>query len=162
MPPFFTTFLHPMTPNCCFFYQNFQAKSKMCWNYLDFVPGGGGEHLYFRLDIILVKRLSKHTLNTYFSGMKIDPKYTFLHAFFLICVPCPFQNLSIWPKIYPFFSNFARFCTPKRCTCVHCLVLKNHPNYVIFLTMISNFKYKCPPRFCAISHPMTPFFGYVT
>ena len=55
-------------------------------------PGG---HLYFRLDIILVKRLSKHTLNTYFSGMKIDPKYAFLHAFFLICVSCPFQNLSI-------------------------------------------------------------------
>ena len=27
---------------------------------------GGGEHLYFRLDIILVKGLSKHTLNTYF------------------------------------------------------------------------------------------------
>ena len=32
-----------------------------------------GGHLYFRLDIILVKGLSKHTLNTYFSGMKIDP-----------------------------------------------------------------------------------------
>ena len=46
-------------------------------------PGGG--HLYFRLDIIHVKVLSKHTLNMYFSGMKIDPKYAFLHdAFFLI------------------------------------------------------------------------------
>ena len=31
------------------------------------------------------------------------------------------------------FSNFARFCTPKQCRCVHCLVLKNNPNYVIFL-----------------------------
>ena len=41
-----------------------------------------GDHLYFRLDIIRVKGLSKHTLNTYFSGMKIDPKYAFLHAFF--------------------------------------------------------------------------------
>ena len=30
-----------------------------------------------------------------FSGMKIDPKYGFLHGFFLICVSCPFQNLSI-------------------------------------------------------------------
>ena len=28
------------------------------------------------------------TLNTHFSGMKIDPKYTFLHAFF-------FFNLSV-------------------------------------------------------------------
>ena len=30
------------------------------------------------------------------------------------------------------FSNFARFCTPKRCTCIHCLVLKNNTNYVNF------------------------------
>ena len=44
------------------------------------------------------------TLITYFSGMKIDPKYAFLHAFFLICPSCPFQNLSIWPKTHPFFS----------------------------------------------------------
>ena len=41
---------------------------------------GGGGHLYFRLDNILVKGLSKHTLNTYFSGMKKDPKYVFLHV----------------------------------------------------------------------------------
>ena len=32
-----------------------------------------------------------------------------------------------------FFSNFAHFCPPKRCTGVHCLVLKNNPNYVNFL-----------------------------
>ena len=77
--------------------------------------------------------------------MKIDPKYVFLHAFFFFFVSCPFQNLSIWPKTYP-FSNFARFCTPKRCTRVNCLVLKNNPNYVYFFTrMISNFKYKWPP-----------------
>ena len=56
-------------------------------------------HLYFRLDIIPVKGLSKHTLNTYISGTKIDPKYTFLHTFFLISPPCPFQNLS--PPAYP-------------------------------------------------------------
>ena len=112
--------------------------------FLSKIPGGG--HLYFRLDIIRVKGLSKHTLNTYFSCMKIDPKYVFLHVFFLICMSCPFQNLLIWPKTHPFFSNFARFCTPKRCTRVHCLVLKNNPNYVNFFTrMISNFKYKCPP-----------------
>ena len=50
-------------------------------------------------------------------------------------------------KNIPFFSNFARFCTPKRCARVHCLVLKNNPNYVNFFTrMISNFKYKWPPR----------------
>ena len=32
-----------------------------------------GGHLYVRLDIIFVKGLLKHTLNMYFSGMKIDP-----------------------------------------------------------------------------------------
>ena len=93
-------------------------------------PRGG--HLYFRLDIIRVKGLSKRTLNTYFLGMKIDPKYAFLQAFYLICLQCTFQNLSICPKTHPFFSKFARFCTPKRCTRVHCLVLKNNPNYVNF------------------------------
>ena len=58
-------------------------------------PGRGGD-LYFRLGIILIKGLSKHTLNRYFSGIKIDPKYAFLGS-------CSFQNLSIWPKTYPFF-----------------------------------------------------------
>ena len=108
-------------------------------------PGG---HLYFRLDIILVKWLSKHTLHTYFSGTKVDSKYAFLHAFFLIFLSCPFKNLSIWPKTYLLlFPDFACFCTPKRCTRVHCLVLKNNRYYVNFFTrMISNFKYKWPPR----------------
>ena len=45
--------------------------------------------------------------------------------------------LSLWPKthffFFFFFFNFARFCTPKRCMRVHCLVQKNNPNYVIFL-----------------------------
>ena len=68
-------------------------------------------HLYFRLDIILVKGLSKHTLNTYFSGMTIDPKYTFLHAFFLFCSSCSFQNMSLWPKTHPFFQ-FCMFLNP--------------------------------------------------
>ena len=48
-----------------------------------------------RGDIRLVHGLTKSTLITYFSGMKIDPKYAFLHAFFLICLSCSFQNLSI-------------------------------------------------------------------
>ena len=30
-------------------------------------------------------------------------KYVFLHAFFLICPPCHFQNFSIWLKTHPFF-----------------------------------------------------------
>ena len=62
-------------------------------------PRGGGGHLYFRLDIIRVKGLSKHTLNMYFSGMKIDPKYVF---FFNLSV-MSFPKFVIWPKIIPFF-----------------------------------------------------------
>ena len=90
-----------------------------------------GDHLYFRPDIILVKRLSKYTLNMYFSGMKIGPKYTFLLAFFLICPSCPFQ-ICQYDQKHTLSSNFAHFFTPKRCKRVHCLVLKNNPNYVIF------------------------------
>ena len=67
-------------------------------------------HLYFRLDIILVKGISKHTLSTYFQYLKIDSKYLFLHACFL-------------PKI-------TRFCTPKQYVYVHYLALKNIPNNV--------------------------------
>ena len=105
----------------------------------------GGAHLYFRLDIILIKGLSKHTLNTYFSGMKIDPKYPFLQAFFLIFPSCPFKNLSLWPKRHPFFQ-FCMFCTPKWCTLIHCLVLKNDPNYVnFFYNDIHIFIIQVPP-----------------
>ena len=87
------------------------------------------------------------TLNTYFSGTKIDSKFAFLHAFFLICPSRPFQILSQWSKTRLFPQKFCTFCTPKRRTHVHCLVLKNNPNYVNFFTrMISNFKYKCLPR----------------
>ena len=88
----------------------------------------GGATRMARGGIRFVHGHTKSTLITYFSGMKIHPKYAFLHKFFLICPSCPFQNLSIWPKTHPFF----RFCTPKRCTRVQCLVLKNNPNYVNF------------------------------
>ena len=54
---------------------------------------------------------TKSTLITYFSGMKIDPKYVFLHAFFSICPSCPFQNQSIWPKTHPFYQ-FCMFLHP--------------------------------------------------
>ena len=67
----------------------------------------GGATRMARGGIRLVHGHTKSTLITYFSGMKIDPNYAFLHAFFLICPSCPFQNLSIWPKTHPFFQ----FCT---------------------------------------------------
>ena len=74
--------------------------------FVGYLPGGGGG-LKLQRGIRLVHGLTKSTLITYFSGMKIDPKYVFLHAFFLICLSCSFQNLSIWPKTHPFFQ----FCT---------------------------------------------------
>ena len=71
------------------------------WFLSNLKPGGG--HLYFRLDIILVKGLSKHTLNMYFLGMKIDPKYAFLHAFFLNLSAMYFPKLVNMTKNTPFF-----------------------------------------------------------
>ena len=59
----------------------------------------------------VVHELTISILITYFSGMKIDPKYAFLQAFFLICLSCPFQNLYIWPKTHPFFQ-FCMFLHP--------------------------------------------------
>ena len=95
-----------------------------------------------RRGIRFVHGHTKSTLITYFSGMKVDPKYAFLHAFFLICPSCPFQNLSIWPKTHPFFQ----FCTPKQCTRVQCVVLKNNPNYVNFwMSLIPPLTFECPP-----------------
>ena len=44
------------------------------------------------------------------------------------------------------FSNFARFCTPKRCHAYIAWSWKTTLIMWIFFTgMISNFKYKCPP-----------------
>ena len=61
----------------------------------------GGATRMARGGIRLVHEHTKSTLIT------PDPKYAFLHAFFLICPLCPFQNLSLWPKTHPFFQ----FCT---------------------------------------------------
>ena len=115
------------------FIVDFRKKKKK--TYVDvinhhFNPGGGD--LHFRLDIILVKGLSKHTLNTYFSGKKIDPKYAFFACVFLN-FPYVLSKMCQYDQKHTLFSIFARFCPPKRCKRVHCLVLKNNPNYVNFL-----------------------------
>ena len=86
----------------------------------------------YRLDIILVKGLSKHTLSTYFLGMKVCPKYAFLHAF--LFVHHVLSRICNHDQKHTLFSSFFQdFAPPKRCTRVHCLVLKNNPNYVNFL-----------------------------
>ena len=68
-----------------------------------FYPAGGGGTRMARGGIRLVHGLTKSTLIKYFSGMKTDPKYAFLHAFFLISLSRSFQNLSIWLKTHLFF-----------------------------------------------------------
>ena len=68
----------------------FLRTSGQCGGNLQITPGGGGALVF---QVGYHPWLSKHTLSMYFSGMKIDPKYMFLHAFFLICPSCPFQNL---------------------------------------------------------------------
>ena len=58
------------------------------------------------------------------------------HACFLIFLSCPFYNVSIWPK-QPLFLPILHVFAPLNdvrayICCVHCLVQKNNPNYVIF------------------------------
>ena len=107
----------------------------------------GWGHSYFRLDIILVKGLSKRTRNIYFSGMKIDPKYLFLHAFFCNLCVMSFPKFVNMTKNIPFFPQFY---THKQYTHVHCLVLKNNPNYVNFFFFFYRddiqFEIQVPPR----------------
>ena len=114
------------------------------WIKCNHFPGGP---LEWQDEVIrLVHGHTKSTLITYFSGMKIDPKYAFLHAFFLICPSCPFQNLSVYDQKHTLFFQFCTFYTPERCTCAQCLVLKNNPNYVNFWTsLIPPLTFEWPP-----------------
>ena len=106
--------------------------------YLGRDPGDDGKG-----GIRLVHGLTKSTLITYFSGMKIDPKYAFLHALFLNLPVMSFPKFVYMTKNTPFFL-FCMFF--KRCTLVHCLVLKNNPNYVNFWTsLIPALTFECPP-----------------
>ena len=53
--------------------------------------------------------------------------------FFLQFSIMSFPKFVKMTKPHPFFSRFAWFCTPKQCTHIHCLVLKNIPSYMNFL-----------------------------
>ena len=111
--------------------------------------------MYFRLDINLVKGLTKHTLNTYFSGLKIDPKYAFLHTFFLICSSCPYQNLSLWPKSHTFFPILHVFAPLNDVRAYIAWSWKtNVITWNFFTRMISNFKYKCPLGYGPLFRPI--------
>ena len=79
-------------------------------------------HLYFRLDIVLIKGLSKHTLITYFPGMKIGTCFflndIFHHLFSKICSPPGSPS----PKTHPFFQFCMYACTLPG--------PENNPNYI--------------------------------
>ena len=65
----------------------------------------------------------KRTFKTHpkhiFSGMKIDPKYAFLHAFFLFCSSCPFQTFVTMTKNTPFFPPILHVFAPLNNVCAH-------------------------------------------
>ena len=57
------------------------------------------------------------------------------------------SKICLYDQKHTLFSNFACFCTPKRCTRVQCLVLKNNPNYMNFWTsLIPPLTFECPPQ----------------
>ena len=91
----------------------------------------GGGHLYFRLDIILVKELSKHTLNTYFSGTKIDPRRVFACVFLNLSV-MSFPKFVNMPKDILFFPILHVFAPLNDVRAYIAWSWKNNPNYVIF------------------------------
>ena len=89
--------------------------------------------------------LTKNTLITYYSGTKKDPKYAFLYAFFLICLSCSFQNMSVRPKTHPFFQ-FCTFLHPLNDVCAYSAWSWKTPNYVNFWTsLIPPLTFECPP-----------------
>ena len=99
---------------------------------MKFEPGGGGKGpLEWQEGVSGSSWTHKSTLITYFSGMKINPEY---------------RTHFCMPKTH-LFSYFVRFCSPKRCTRVHCLVLKNNPNYVnLWTSLIPPLTFEWPPR----------------
>ena len=97
--------------------------------------------------IRLVHGLTKSILITYFSGMKIDPKYAFLHVYFSLFSCHVLSKICLYDQKHT--PNFAHFCTPKRCMRIHCLVLKSNPNYVnLWTSLIPPLTFKWPPGIC--------------
>ena len=117
----------------------FTLKNNIKEDSTEKLPGG---HLYFRLDIILVKGLSKHTLNTYFSGMKRAPKYACLHAFFIIC-PHVFSTICQYDQKHLFFKILHVFAPLND---VRMYIARSwKATLITWFFFLSNFKYKCPP-----------------
>ena len=100
------------------------------------LSGGGGGTWIAKGGIRLVHGHTKSTLIKYFSGMKIDPKYAFLHAFFLICPSCPFQKFDYMTKNTPFFPILHVFAPLNHVREYSAWSWENNPNYVNFWTSL--------------------------
>ena len=71
-----------------------------------------------------------------------------------------FPKFVYMTKNTPFFSNFARFCTPKRCTRVQCLVLKTTLITWIFGRAWYPLDIRVAPRGCHVCRAVKiPIFG---
>ena len=68
------------------------------------IPTPRGATRMARGGIRLVHGLTKSTLITYYSGMKKDPKYAFLHAFFFNLPVMFFPKFVFMTKNTPFFQ----------------------------------------------------------
>ena len=93
----------PIVNNMCISFGDYHIVVR---NFVSY-RGGGGGHSNGKKGYQARPWTHKEHPNHIFFMYENKPKYAFLHAFFLICLSCPFQNLSIWPKTHPFF----KFCT---------------------------------------------------
>ena len=67
----------------------------------------GGAHVFQSRYLSRKRTFKTHPKHAFFRYEHRPWIRIFACVFFFICPSCPFQNLSIWPKTYPFFQ----FCT---------------------------------------------------
>ena len=105
----------------------------------------GGGTLVCQAGYHLHKRTFKtHPKHVFFRDENRPYKYVFLLAFFLICPPCPFQNLSIRPKTHPFIFRYENI----------------HYKYVVFACVFLNLSAMSFPKFVNMTKT-TPFYFQV-
>ena len=101
--------------------------------------GGGRCHLYFRVDIMHIKRLSKYTPNT-FSRCKPPLNRQFFHVLssfvhYVLTSNQYFFFVCKHDRIHTLFPQFCMFVPPNNVR-TYCLVLKKLPNLHEFFKII--------------------------
>ena len=126
---------------------NHYTKSSIEWSQysINYSTTSGGGTLVCQAGYHLRKRTFKtHPKHVFFRDENRPYKYVFLHAFFLICPPYPFQNLSIWPKTHPFIFRY-----------------ENRPYKYVFLHAFFLICPPCPFQNLSIWPKTTPFYFQV-